>query len=76
MSDQNSQEVAKLLDLKREYRSEVAKLEVAQRMQMAAELAAKKQELAEKYADQLATKITQNVVASLKPMLTEVFRDE
>ena len=76
MSDENSQEVAKLLDLKREYRSEVAKLEVTQRMQMAAELAAKKQELAEKYADQLAAKITEKVVASLKPMLTEVFRDE
>ena len=76
MSDENSQEVAKLLDLKREYRSEVAKLEVTQRMQMAAELAAKKQGLAEKYADQLATKITEKVVASLKPMLTEVFRDE
>ncbi len=76
MSDESESEVAKLLDLKRGYRSELAELEVAQRMKLNAELAEKKRELVEKYAAQLAEKITEKVVASLKPMLMEVFRDE
>ena len=75
MSDENDGELAKLVDLKRGYKSEVAKLEVQQRMQMAAELATKKTELAEKYATQLAERITEKVIGSLKPMLVEVFKD-
>ena len=76
MSDENDSELAKLLDLKRGYKSELAALEVSQRMQMAAELETKKQELAEKYAAELAEKISERVVASLRPMLIEVIRDE
>ena len=75
MSDENDSELAKLIDLKRGYKSELAALEVQQRMQMAAELETKKRELAEKYAAQLAERISEKVVASLKPMLMEVFKD-
>lgn len=75
MSDENESDVAQLLQLKRGYKSDLAALEVQQRMQMAAELETKKRELAEKYAAQLAERISEKVVASLKPMLTEVFKD-
>jgi len=77
LSDENeSSEVAQLLEIKRGYRNELTQLEVAQRMKLAAELAEKKQALQEKYAAQLAEKISQRVVASLRPMLIEVIRDE
>jgi RNase P subunit RPR2 len=77
LSDENDAELAKLLELKRGYKSELAALEVQQRMQLAAELAEKKKELTEKYATQVAEKIAEKVAVSLKPLLTEVFlKDE
>lgn len=76
MSDENDSELAKLLEIKRGYRKELGELEVAQRMKLAAELAEKKLALQEKYATQLAEKISERVIASLRPMLTEVIRDE
>ena len=77
MSDENDSELAKLLELKRGYKSELAALEVQQRMQLAAELAEKKKALTEKYATQMAEKIAEKVAVSLKPLLTEVFlKDE
>ena len=77
MGDENDAELAKLLELKRGYKSELAALEVQQRMQMATELAEKKKTLTDKYAAQMAEKIAEKVAVSLKPLLTEVFlKDE
>ena len=77
MSDETDGELAKLVDLRHGYKSELAELEVAQRMKLATELAEKKKELTEKYAAQVAEKIAKKVAASLKPLLTELFlKDE
>lgn len=76
MSDGNENgELTQLLEIKRNYRSELGELEVAARTKLIAELAEKKKELADKCATQLTEKILEKVAASLKLMLLEVLRE-
>jgi arginyl-tRNA synthetase len=71
-----NEETAQLLEIKRNYRSEIAELEVAARMKLNAELREKKKELADKWATQLTEKILEKIAASLKPILLEVLRED
>jgi len=71
-----NEEAAQLLEIKRNYRSEIAELEVATRMKLNAELREKKKELADRWATQLTEKILEKIAASLKPILLEVLRED
>jgi hypothetical protein len=74
--EDENEEAGQLLDIKRNYRSQVAELEVAARMKLNAELREKKKELADRWATQLTEKILEKIAASLKPILLEVLRED
>jgi hypothetical protein len=74
--EDENEEAGQLLDIKRNYRSQVAELEVAARMKLNAELREKKKELADRWATQMTEKILEKIAASLKPILLEVLRED
>jgi len=74
--EDENEEAGQLLDIKRNYRSQVAELEVVARMKLNAELREKKKELADRWATQMTEKILEKIAASLKPILLEVLRED